>query len=113
MDINIIVCYFQSETACRTSCRNKDKLKVAELYNSMWNLIHTSCSVPILSALNMRSTTANLCLCNHVSYCVVSSHMQPYHVLCIETMSLVKGLLTGSSLDFELHPVCQWLYRLW
>jgi len=69
----------------------------------MQTLIHTSCSVPILSALNMQTSTANFYSCNYVSYCIVSSHMQSYHVLRIETMSLIQGLFTGSNV--VLHSI--------
>jgi len=32
--------------------------------------------------------------------------MQSYPVLCIETMSLVQGLFTGSNVVFELFLLC-------
>jgi len=63
----------------------------------MRNLSHTLCSVPLILALNIYFTTANLCSCNHVSYCIGSSRTQPYGLLCIETISLAQGLFTGSN----------------
>ena len=79
-----------------------------KISNGMIKVIKLSCILVWFSEFNVKKclflTTKSIS--NRVSYCTVSSHMQSYHVLCIETMSLGQGLFTGSSVVFELYLVC-------
>jgi len=63
------------------------------LNSSVQILSRTSCSVPVLLTLDINFSTAN---------CI---NVITFHItLCIETISLVQGLFTGSSKVFKLYP---------
>ena len=63
--------------------------------SSVRNLNHILCSVRILSTLNI--ILPQLILINAIMF---------HSALCIETMSLVIGLSTGSNIVFEPYLVC-------